>query len=137
MALKFAPRVGAVLLCDYSLGGFRPPEMVKRRPVVVLSPRLRHRDGLVSVVPLSTTPPSRVVAYVVPLTLRPSPPAPFDAPGCWAKCDMVSCVGFGRLDFFRTRRGYARRREYLKLELTADQLNQVRGGVKRALGLCD
>ena len=133
--MKFAPRTGSVLLCDFSLGGFRPPEMVKRRPVVVLSPRLRHRDGLVSVVPLSTTPPDGVVPYVVPLSLKPLQPAPFNAPACWAKCDMVSCVGFGRLDFFRTHRGAARRRAFLKLNLSADQLQRVRDGVKIALGL--
>ena len=135
MVLRFAPRVGSVLLCDFSLGGFRPPEMVKRRPVVVLSPRLRHRAGLVSVVPLSTTPPGRVVSYVVPLRLQPLPPAPFDSPACWAKCDMVSCVSIARLDFFRTPRSSARRRVYLQLKLSADQLEQVRGGVKLALGL--
>ncbi|WP_417493761.1 type II toxin-antitoxin system PemK/MazF family toxin [Maricaulis sp.] len=137
MAIQFAPRTGSVLLCDFSLGGFRPPEMVKRRPVVVLSPRLRRRDGLVSVVPLSTTRPGRPVPYVVPLSLTPLPPAPFDAQACWAKCDMVSCVGFGRLDFFRTPRGGVRRRTYLKLGLSADQLAQVRCGVKHALGLAD
>ena len=35
-----------MLLCDYSAGGFRPPEMVKRRSAVLISPRLPRRDAM-------------------------------------------------------------------------------------------
>ena len=41
MALKFNPKPGMILLCDYS--GFKVPEMVKRRPAVVILPR--HRSS--------------------------------------------------------------------------------------------
>jgi len=43
--IKFAVGVGTVLLCDYNRGGFQPPQMVKLRPAVVISPRLPYRDG--------------------------------------------------------------------------------------------
>ena len=52
MPLTFHPRPGAVLMCQYE-PGFVKPEMVKRRPVIVIAPRLRHRDKLCTVVPLS------------------------------------------------------------------------------------
>ena len=55
--------------------------MVKRRPAVVISPRLPYREGLCTVVPLSTTPPPHAVPYVVQLELKPHPPKPFDPGG--------------------------------------------------------
>jgi uncharacterized protein YifN (PemK superfamily) len=77
MAIQFPPERGLVLRCDYSLGGFREPEMVKPRPATVISPRLRHRDGLCSVVPLSTTHDGRDLPYVVSLKLQL--PEPYEA----------------------------------------------------------
>ena len=35
--LPFQPKPGMLLMCDFDTG-FRPPEMVKVRPVVVISP---------------------------------------------------------------------------------------------------
>src|ERR1700704_6371834 len=103
MAIQYPVPPGAILLCDYS--GFRPPEMVKRRPVVVISPRLSYRDHLCTVVPLSTTAPNRNVPYVCRLELTVALPPPFDGERfCWAKADMVATVGFRRLDLFRTAR---------------------------------
>ncbi|WP_198669160.1 type II toxin-antitoxin system PemK/MazF family toxin [Elioraea thermophila] len=60
MPILYPVAAGTILLCDDDTG-FRPPEMVKRRPVVVVSPRLPHRDGLATVVPLSTTAPREPV----------------------------------------------------------------------------
>ncbi len=51
--LSTHPQVGSTLICNYGTG-FVAPEMVKRRPVVVIS-RLRRRADLCTVVPLSTT----------------------------------------------------------------------------------
>lgn len=91
------------LLCDDEQG-FRPPEMVKRRPVVVLSHRLRHRDGLCTVVPLSTTPPRHPVLYVCHIAMPGRLPPPFTAETAWVKDDMLTTVSFRRLDLFRTPR---------------------------------
>ena len=77
MPISFPVARSTILLCDYSTG-FREPEMVKRRPVVVVSHRLPRRDGLCTVVPLSTTPPPVPgLAYVYELTLDPALPEPF------------------------------------------------------------
>jgi len=45
-------------MCDFT--GFKPPEMVKKRPVVILSPRYRRRTGLCIVVPFSTVEPELI-----------------------------------------------------------------------------
>lgn len=134
MALRYAVAPRTILLCDYDAGGFKPPEMVKRRPALVVSPRLPHRDGLCAVVPLSTTPPDHLVSYVVPLTFEQPLPAPFDASECWAKCDMVATVGFFRLDLFRTGRDASGRRKYLQPRLDVVQFAKVREGILAGLG---
>jgi mRNA interferase MazF len=47
--------MGQILICDFS-SGFVEPEMVKVRPVVVISPKPRKSiHSLCTVVPLSTT----------------------------------------------------------------------------------
>ncbi|WP_244600192.1 type II toxin-antitoxin system PemK/MazF family toxin [Blastochloris tepida] len=109
--------------------------MVKRRPAVVISPRLRHRDGLCTVVPLSTTPPAQDVPYVVHVRLAAPLPAPFDALEMWAKCDMVATVGFCRLDLFRTGRDAAGRRKYLQPKLGRADFERIQRGVLTGLGL--
>lgn len=116
-------------------GGFCEPEMVKRRPAIVLSPRLAFRDGLCSVVPLSGSPPSRTVEYVVQLALPKPLPAPFEHQVWWAKCDMIATVGFHRLDLFRTGRDQSGKRKYIHPVLMAEDLARVRQGVLAALGL--
>jgi mRNA interferase MazF len=96
MAITFHPRPGTVLICDFSTG-FRPPEMVKRRPLVVVSPRRRHHSGLCLVVPFSTVSPKPVEAfhYVIPAGAYAFLHSQKDV---WAKGDMLSCVAFHRLD---------------------------------------
>lgn len=135
MAIQFALPVGTVVLCDYAMGGFRPPEMVKKRPVIIMSPRLPHRDGLCAVVPLSGSAPGIDVPYVVRLEMSQPLPYPFPARVFWAKCDMLSTVAFERLDMFHTERDQTGRRKYLRPQLTADQLRDVHSGILRALGL--
>jgi mRNA interferase MazF len=126
---------GTVLLCDISLGGFREPEMVKRRPAVVVSPRLPYRDELCTVVPLSGTEPVRLVPYVLRIAFEAALPAPFGQTVWWAKCDMIATVGFGRLDLFRTDRDQTGRRKYLHPKLLESDLVRVRQGILNALGM--
>jgi uncharacterized protein YifN (PemK superfamily) len=89
--IKFAVGVGTVLLCDYNRGGFQPPQMVKLRPAVVISPRLPYRDGHES---------ERQVDYVARVEFPQPLPYPFPYKVFWAKCDMMATVSFGRLDLF-------------------------------------
>lgn len=135
MPIRYAVAPGTLLLCDYSQGGFVPPEMVKRRPAIVVSPRLPHRDGLCAVVPLSTTAPDYALDYVVELTLMPALPSPFDSSRMWAKCDMIATVGFGRLDLFRSGRDQQGRRKYLTRRVDPETLERVLIGVRAGLGI--
>jgi uncharacterized protein YifN (PemK superfamily) len=71
--------------------------MVKRRHVVVMSPRYRRRSGLCLVVPFSTVMPQPVEAHHHEI---PAGTYPFFHPAksTWAKADMLTCVSFRRLD---------------------------------------
>lgn len=95
MAIQFHPEQGTILICDFN--GFVMPEMVKRRPVVVVSPRLRRRDGLCTIVPLSTTAPPEISPYHFKLHTTPPLPEPFNADYHWVKADMVYTVSHNRL----------------------------------------
>lgn len=55
MPINFHPNPGLILKCDFF--GFEVPEMVKTRPVIVISPRARHGANICTIVPLSTTEP--------------------------------------------------------------------------------
>jgi mRNA interferase MazF len=134
MGIRFAVAAGTGLLCDYDTG-FRPPEMVKRRPALVISPRLPHRDQLCTVVPLSTTPPAVDVPYVCRIDLVAALPAPFSAETVWAKADMLATVAFWRLDLFRTKRDASGKRQYLKPVLPQEDLRRVQASVLHALGM--
>jgi len=91
--INFHPKPGHVLICDFNTG-FRPPEMVKQRPVVVLS---RARQQLVTVVPISTTEPDPIEKWHHELRVS-SLPVSFRGKRHWAKCDMIVTVAFWRLD---------------------------------------
>ncbi|MBT9291996.1 type II toxin-antitoxin system PemK/MazF family toxin [Prosthecodimorpha staleyi] len=135
MPIRYPVGPGTILLCDYSLGGFREPELVKRRPAVVVSPRLPFRDELCTVVPLSGTEPARSLPYVVRVAFETELPAPFSQTVWWAKCDMIATVGFGRPDLFRTDRDQTGRRKYLHPKLLEFDLVRVRQGILNALGM--
>ena len=83
-------------MCDFTTG-FQPPEMVKRRHVVVVSPRYRRHSGLCLVVPFSTVAPWEAELHHFQI-----PPGSYDffdaTKPTWAKGDMLTCVCFGRLD---------------------------------------
>jgi uncharacterized protein YifN (PemK superfamily) len=134
MGIKFPVGVGTILLCDYSRGGFQPPEMVKRRPAVVISPRLPHRDGLCTVVPISADQPDHDVDYVVRLEFDPPLPEPFSYKVAWAKCDRLATVGFARLDLFHTERDQYGKRRYLHPKLSDVDLQRVRTAILHAIG---
>jgi len=95
--LTYQPKIGSVIFCDYR--GFVVPEMVKKRPVIVVS---KHRDNsrLLLVVPISTTQPIILRNYHLEI----------DAHFCsnhlsgkksWVKCDMINMVSLDRLHLVR------------------------------------
>lgn len=135
MALTYHPRPGEILLCNYDTG-FVAPEMTKRRPVVVVSPRLRRRNDLVAVIPLSTTQPVPIEPYPCEIVLLTPLPAPCHAPKMWAKCDMLATVALGRLDRFRAKRtAHQPGRSYLSGQLTDPQFAEIRRAILCGLGM--
>lgn len=112
MALTFYPSPGLVLMCDFTTG-FREPEMVKNRPVVVVSGKFQKtspENSICTVVPISTKPPRNPERWHRKLELN-SIPLPLRADGeeSWAKCDMVVSVAFSRLNKIRTARANGKR----------------------------
>lgn len=122
--IHFHPRKGSVLICDFR--GHEIPEITKKRPVVVITPRLPHRDNLAMIIPLSTTPPKYDVDYVV--KLRGYYGNDPERPQQYAKCDLISSVSFKRLD--RVKIGY---RKYITPVVSDDDLENIINGVRKAL----
>jgi uncharacterized protein YifN (PemK superfamily) len=91
--LPFHPSPGDILVCDYTTG-FRPPEMVKRRLCVVISPKLKRRTDLASVVPISATCPEQTELWHHRIELVSQSWG--DGPR-WIACDMVATVAYDRL----------------------------------------
>ena len=128
MPLLFHPEPGTILICDFSTG-FRPPEMVKVRPVVVISPR-RRGGQLATVVPLSSTEPKPAQPWHWPVPAGLYPPA---RGPMWGKADVVNTVALERLDRVKVRDASGQRR-YITVHLTAGQLAELRSAVRAALG---
>ena len=108
--------------------------MVNRRPAIVVSPRLRHRTGLLTVVPLSTSEPERIGDHHCQIELPYSLPN-FPETKCWVKADMLATVAFGRLDLFRTDRDHTGKRKYLTPRISEDEFEKVIVSIKAALGI--
>jgi mRNA interferase MazF len=132
--LKYHPEPGTILICDYSTG-FKKPEMVKKRPVVIISPRLKRRHGLATVVPLSTTEPNPICDHHCKISIKPALPAPFDSEEVWVKADMLATVGFERLELIRTGRDHEGKRKYLTPQLEQAALKIVYQCVLHGIGL--
>jgi uncharacterized protein YifN (PemK superfamily) len=134
MPIREHPAIGTVLFCDFDQG-FQEPEMVKRRPVVVISPKISVRAGLCTVVALSTSEPSPKMPYHCQITLDPPLPEPWGDTVRWVKGDMVCAVGFHRLDFPRFGKDLKGKRIYRNIHISDDDLRRVRHCVLNALGL--
>lgn len=131
MPIMFHPKPGMVLICDFSTG-FRPPEMVKRRPVVVVS---KTRQQLVTVVPLSTTEPSPIEGWhhelrdaSLPICLR--------GKRHWAKCDVLASVALWRLDRVRgPRHPTTGKRTYISYQIRPEDLVAIQKAMLHVFGL--
>jgi uncharacterized protein YifN (PemK superfamily) len=134
MAIKEHPPIGTVLICNFD-AGFKLPEMVKRRPVIVISPKIAGRPGLCTVVALSTTPPNPRMPFHEQISLTPKLPPPWHAETMWIKGDMIYAIGFHRLDFIRLGKDAAGKRLYGFTVITAEQLKLVRTLVLKSIGL--
>ena len=88
-------------MCNFDQG-FKVPEMIKTRPVVVLTPRMDGRDQLVTVVVLSCVTPDPICPFHCQLPQASVPMIrDFDTSRTWVKGDMVYAVAFHRLDLIK------------------------------------
>lgn len=133
MTVKFHPEPGTIVRVDLS-EGFRPPEMVKRRPCIVLSPPIRGRNQMCTIVPLSTTDPDPVHMHHLKIRLDPPLPPPYDSPEMWVKGDIVLTVAFHRLRLLFTNKSNGKR-DYDVRVLDAETFERVRHCVRHGLGL--
>ena len=90
------PAQGTIVRVDL-FDGFRPPEMGKRRPAVVLSPGIPGRPLMCSIVPLSTSRPAVVLSHHMEISFNPPLPEPYPSPVVWLKGDIILTVAFHRL----------------------------------------
>ena len=125
--LKFQPYEGQLLACHFGLG-FQRPEIVKTRPVIVISPPPRFNSGLCSVVPISSSAPRNPQPYHYRLPDDVIPGGRY--PESWAKCDLVQTVGLHRLDRFKV--GF---RAYQAPILPAGILTELRRCILHAMGM--
>jgi len=134
MGIRQHPEIGTILLCDFA-PGFKEPEMVKRRPVVVISPRISDRPGLCTIVCLSLTAPAPPMPYHFLLTKIPPLPRPWVSQNIWVKGDMVYAVSFERLNFLVWGEGPVGRRTEAVGTVGHENLKEIRKCVLRGLGL--
>ena len=134
MPIQFHPKRGAIVAVDFT-GGFKVPEMVKRRLCVVISPPIAERVGLCTVVPLSTTPPKKVMNYHCEIQI------PFELPNYWGdhprwvKGDMVTAVSFERVEMLRLGKSTDGKRIYQKTPLSKPDIERVIQCVLTSLGV--
>lgn len=104
-----------ILMCDFK--GLVAPEIIKTRPVVIISPNSLTRPGLCTVVPLSTTAPDPVQSYHYKLPHDPLR----NGADTWAKCDLVMSVSCARLDRIKISRG-----EYITGSISMEHVREIR-----------
>ena len=137
MPIKIHPKVGQVLLCDFSRG-FAEPEMVKSgRPVLVLASQ-RRGPNLCTVVALSTREPDQIEPWhmKVPDKFLPMTPQ-FAGKPSWVKADMIYTVGFHRLDLILLpgKDPVTGKRRYFSNKLGPENMKSVRTCVLNAMNI--
>lgn len=133
MTIKYPPNQGEILICDFS--GSVEPEICKKRPVIVLTPRFRRIQRLLTVIPLSTTAPTSIQRWHLKLHL--DLPAPYESPECWAKCDLIQTVSWDRLSLFRAGKDCYGKRIYPRIELDNNTMEKVWDCVLHGIGRSD
>ena len=133
ISIKLHPDQGEILICDFS--GTIPPEIWKKRPVVVLTPRLRRVNRLLTVVPLSTTAPSPVQLWHTRVVVNL--PSPYNSPLVWVKGDSLMTVSYDRLSPLRAGKDQYGKRIYPRVVLDTDSMHKVWDCVLHGLGRTD
>jgi len=110
-------------MCDFN--GFKAPEMVKRRPVLVIGTKPSgHR--LVTIICLSSTEPNIKMNYHLQLDDNQLPRTKFFNGGkTWVKADMIYTLSFDRLNLILLGRGANGQRKYFQDRLGRNTMKEV------------
>jgi mRNA interferase MazF len=132
--ITYHPPPGSILRCDFS--GFKPPEMNKHRPVLVLSPRPRNRSSDTCIVAaLSTTEPHEILDHHMLICLSGDKPKILQE-HCWLKGDMMYTVAYNRLNLYTSSKAVITgKRIYWQVPVDAPTLAQARKCAASAIGL--
>lgn len=133
MAIICHPPQGTILICDFY--GFHEPEMVKERPVIVISKPILSRKGLCTIVATSTTDPPVELPMHYKIKITPRLPEPFDAEYRWIKGDMVYAFAFDRFNFPYIKKNRNGKRIYDIRQVTPDQLLKIQECVMAGIGI--
>lgn len=111
--------------------------MVKKRPVIVLTPAIQGRSQIVTVVALSTSTPEPQQNFhcVLPKASLPQLGS-FQVKDTWVKGDMIYSVGWHRLDLIRlNKRKSDGKRAYFNQRLGRDSMRDVYSCVLHGMNL--
>jgi mRNA interferase MazF len=136
VAINFHPEPGTILMCDFT-SGFKEPEMVKKRPIVVISPNRKRYSGLCTVLAISSVPPEPIENwhYQIPKTSMPQIKM-FEAKDSWIKGDMIYRVAFDRLELIKIGKDQSTgKRIYFKQRLGREQMHSIYSCVLHSLNL--
>ena len=134
MGLRYHPKIGTIVRVDYTTG-FIEPEMVKRRLGLVVSKEMKGRNGLCTVVPLSTTAPTPPTPFHCQIDPDLEIPDPWGNRPRWVKADLVAGLSFARLDLLTLGKGRDGKRVYQTETISENDLRRVRICLLAALGL--
>ena len=125
--LSFQPKPGSVVFCDFK--GFIMPEIIKKRPVVIIA-KHKHSPELVTVVPISTTAPHVILQHHIEmeeqfcdLYLR--------GKKSWIKCDLVNTVSLERLHLVKDKQSGSRHAPHVG----TIRLNEIKEAVRKYYNL--
>jgi uncharacterized protein YifN (PemK superfamily) len=128
--LNYQPKPGSIVKCDFK--GYVIPEIVKKRPVVVIHSH-KSNSKLVTVVPISATAPTKIdyYHYELDLTVETNIEPYLSTCPRWFKCDLVYVVSTDRMDRFKHRTTGKRATP----QISSRALNTVKTMVRLANGL--
>lgn len=125
MALQYYPGAWRIMMCDFNTG-FKPPEMVKRRPVITISKARNDGAKLCTVIPISSVKPDIVRDFHY---LLPSDELPKALQGkyneSWVKIDMITTISFSRLTMLWSGRDADCNRVYQTSPIGADHKTAI------------
>lgn len=134
MPARFHPPQKSVVLVRFD-EAFKPPEMVKPRLCIVLSPQMKARPGLCTVAPMSLTPPEREMPFHCRLRIPFQLPPRWGDQERWVKGDMIYAAGLHRVELLSLGRDRTGKRVYQTSTIPDEDFLRVQRAVLHGLGL--